>query len=98
MSELDEARQARSDINRAVLAQQVKDNEIYQQAIMVMLTQCHSDFARCKQGDSEELNKVWLRLNAIKDFQENLESVMDSGKWAEQTLTALEKAKKLIGL
>ena len=98
MSELDEKRKANLEINRASLAQQVISNSIYQEAMTMMKADCFSAFESSKQSDTEKHDNVWLQLNAIKAFQSNLEYIMENGAYAKQTLTALERVKKTIGL
>ncbi len=98
MNELDEARQAKLDINRAALAQQVTSNSVYQEALTMMKADCFALFESSKQSDKEKHDQIWLQLNAIKEFQANLEYIMENGAYAKQTLTALERVKKTIGL
>ena len=98
MNELDEKRKANLEINRAALAEQVISNSIYQEAIGMMEADCYSAFESSKQSDSKKHDQVWLQLNAIKAFRSNLEYIMENGAYAKQTLTALERVKKTIGL
>ena len=98
MNELEEKRQARADINRATLANQVICNSSYIEAITIMKADCFNNFEASKQGDSEAQDKIWLQMNAIKEFQANLEYIMENGAFAQKTLTNLERIKKTIGL
>lgn len=98
MNELDEKRKANLDLNRAALAQQVTGNSIYQEAITMMKADCFSSFEQSKQSDDKKHDQIWLQLNAIKAFQSNLEYIMENGAYAKQTLTALERVKRTVGL
>jgi len=95
---LEEVKQAKHDLNRASLAEQVVSNSIYQEAITMMKADCFRLFESSNQSDERKHNEVWLQLNAIKEFQLNLEYIMDNGVMAKQTLTALERVKKVVGL
>ena len=98
MNELEQKRQAKNDIGRAELAHQVTSNSVYLEAITMMKADCFSIFEKSGQGDKQKHDEIWLQLNAIKEFQANLEYIMENGAYAQQTLTALERVKKTIGL
>ena len=98
MNELDEKRKANLEINRASLAEQVISNSIYQEAMTMMEADCFSAFESSKQSDDKRWGNIWAQLNAVKLFQSKIEYYMEKGAYAKQTLTALERVKKTVGL
>ena len=98
MNELDEARQAKSDLQRAEMARQVTSNSVYIEAITMMKADCFNAFEKSGQDHATEHSKVWLQMNAINEFQANLEYIMENGAYAKQTLTNLQRIKNTIGL
>ncbi len=98
MNELDAAREAQEEINRANEASQIINNPVYIHAITIMKADAVGLFEKSKQSDSKAHKEAWLQLNAIKDFEENLLYIMENGVMARENLTFMKKASKLVGL
>lgn len=96
MSELEQARQAREEIDRAELARQVMDNPVYQEAYQMFRGQCMEQFQNTKFKDSAERDEIWRKMQTITYVHDYFEELMDTGKFGQQTLTNLERVKKLI--
>lgn len=97
MNELDEARQAKLELNRAELARQVKDNPIYQEAILMFKTQNMEQFQSTSFKDSAQRDEIWRKMQTIQYVQDYLEEIMDTGKLAAHTLSLKDKVKNFIG-
>lgn len=96
MNELEEARQAKEELGRAELARQVKENPVYQEAFQMFRAQCMEKFQNSKFKDSAERDEIWRKMQTVAYVQDYLEEIMDTGKFAQATLTNLERVKKLI--
>ncbi len=97
MNEVDRARQAKNELNRAELANQVKENPIYKEAFTMFRAQLMEGFTNTKFKDSAERDEIWRKMQTIQYVQDYLEDVMDTGKLANHTLSMLDRAKQMIG-
>lgn len=98
MNEIEQARQAKNELNRAELARQVTSNSIYQEAFMMFRAELMEKFTTTNYKQSDERDEIWRKMQTIQYVQDYLEEVMDTGKLARETLSILERAKKTIGL
>jgi len=97
MSDIERMRQAKSEISRANNAEQVLGNAAFIEAIQMMKADCLGAFQHAKQSDAKKHSEIWLQLNAIKELEANLSSIMNDGIFAKEELTAMQRAKKAIG-
>lgn len=93
-----EARQAQSDITRAERAQELLSNPLYIEAIQSMEAAMFATFEDTKLEDADRRHELWQRMQLLKQFKGKFESIVRQGDKARQTLTLLEKSKKLIGM
>jgi len=74
---------AHKDKERAILAQQILDNPIYQEAVSEVenrLIQAWQDTIVSQQEDRE---KIYHMLLAMRDIKSQIEEVLTTGKLAE---------------
>ena len=74
---------AHKDKERAILAQQILDNPIYQEAVSEVenkLVQAWQDTIVSQQEDRE---KIYHMLLAMRDIKSQIEEVLTTGKLAE---------------
>ena len=74
---------AHKDKERAILAQQILDNPIYQEAVSEVenrLVQAWQDTVVSQQEDRE---KIYHMLLAMRDIKSQIEEVLTTGKLAE---------------
>ena len=88
--------QARNDVTRAHNASELLANPLYIEAITVMQAAMFEQFNDSKLADADDRHELWQRMQLMKQFQGKFESIVKQGEKAQQTLTMLEKAKKLI--
>ena len=88
--------QARNDVTRADRATELLANPLYIEAITVMQAAMFEQFNDSKLADADDRHELWQRMQLMKQFQGKFESIVKQGEKAQQTLTMLEKAKKLI--
>lgn len=94
MNEIEEMRQAKSELARANDAEQVLKNPAFIEAINIMEVDCLGAFAEAGQSDTKKHSEIWLQLNAIKELKENLKYVMSNGAVARDNISFLENVKK----
>jgi len=95
-TELQQKKEAMSDVNRAALAEQLLNNPLYREAIDAMTLAMQEQFADTKLQDADLRHELWQRMQLMKQFQGKFEHVVKQGVRAKQTLTMLEKAKNFI--
>lgn len=88
--------EAISDISRAHRAEELIANPLYIEAITAMQAAMFEQFSDSKLVDSDERHELWQRMQLLKQFQSKFESIVKQGEKAKETLSMLEKAKKLV--
>lgn len=86
------------DLSRADRARELLENPLYQEAITAMQAAMFSQFQDAKLEDKDQRHELWQRMQLMKQFQGKFESIVKQGRKAQQTLTLLEKAKKVVGI
>jgi len=89
---------AHNDINRADLARQVTESQVYREALNLMKADLYTKFGRTKHDDTEIREEMWREFQVVEKFEQHFEDLMVNGRIAQQTLTMLERAKKVVGL
>ena len=89
---------ARNELNRGVLAEQVLNNPIYQEAFIAFRAQLMEGFRGTKFKQNAERDEIWRKMQTVDFLEEYLQEVMETGKMAKESLSTLEKAGRLIGL
>ena len=88
--------EAITDISRAHRAEELLVNPLYIEAITAMQAAMFEQFNDTKLSDANERHELWQRMQLLKQFQSKFESIVKQGKKAKETLSMLEKAKKLV--
>ena len=89
---------ARAQLSRASLAQQVLSNSIYMESFNLIKAKFMDDFTKTSFKQSAERDELWRKMQTIEAVESYIIDVMETGKIAEDTLTYLERGKKLVGL
>lgn len=95
---VEDIKHAKNEIARANSAEQVLRNPAFVEAIQMIKADCLGTFQHAGQSDTKKHSEVWLQLNAIKELERNLESIMSDGVFAREDLTILQRTKKAIGI
>lgn len=84
--------------NRGVLAKQVLDNPVYQEAMVIIRGDLMVKFENTKPEDSEKRDEIWRQMRTIAEMEKRIKKVMVDGNVCEAELSRLEKLKNCIGL
>lgn len=84
--------------NRGVLAKQVLENPVYQEALVIIRGDLMVKFENTKPEDSGKRDEIWRQMRTVAEIEKRIKKVMVDGRVCEAELSRLEKAKKLIGL
>lgn len=95
---MNEVDKAQLEIRRGNEADLIVSNPIYKEAMIAIRADLFDKFSKTKQKDKEDREEIYSQLQAFERFQTYLESVMKTGKIGTQTLSLLERSKKVIGL
>lgn len=98
MTEEQQVQQASEDIKRAELARQVLNNPIFQESFSLFREACMTRFAKTKFEESKEREEIWRKLQTLDFVENNLRSLIETGEFARETISFLERAKKTVGL
>ena len=93
-----EASKAQEEIRRGNEADSVLNSPIYREAMLAIRADLFEKFSKTKTKDKETREEIFLQLQAFERSQTYLESVMKTGQIGRQTLSLLQKSKKVIGL
>lgn len=74
---------AQKDRERALQAQQILDNPIYQEAITLVESRLIQAWQDTVVSQQEEREKIYQMLLAMRDIKSHIEGVLTTGKLAE---------------
>lgn len=77
-------------------AERILDDPAFKSACLTIRADLLERFEDSRFSDDEERTEIWRKLQSLRAIENELRSVLDTGKLAEQTL--LEKAKSAIGI
>lgn len=95
MNEIDKAN---AEIRRGNEAAQVINSSIRQEALIAIKADLFDKFMKTKSDEADKRETIYLQLQAFERETAYLESVIKTGKIGTQTLSLLERSKKVIGL
>lgn len=72
------------EISRGERARQILQDQMFQEAITAIKGENYKDYLA--STDSNERDEIWRQAQAIQKLEQRLESVMQSGIMARQTL------------
>ena len=98
MTEKEQLQKANEDIQRAELARQVLDNPLFRESFTLFRDACMARFRKTKFEETSERDEIWRKLQTLDFVENNLVSLIETGEFARETISLLERAKKTIGL
>jgi len=69
----------KKDIERGRIAQNILDNEIFQDAIVMLEEQYKNLWAITKHDEHEERERLWMAMKLIPEFERQLRIVVENG-------------------
>jgi hypothetical protein len=84
------------EVQRGVLAQQIVDNPIYQEAITATKAKLFDEWASTKWYQHKKRQEIWRMYRAAESIEAQIQKVMHTGKMGRQTLDNREKLKKVV--
>ena len=69
----------RKDIERGRIAQDILDNEIFQDAMVMLEEQYKNLWAVTKHDEQEERERLWMAMKLIPEFERQLRIVVENG-------------------
>ena len=69
----------RKDIERGRIAQDILDNEIFQDAMVMLEEQYKNLWAITKHDEQEEREGLWMAMKLIPEFERQLRIVVENG-------------------
>ena len=95
-SKEEQRRNAMAAVSRAEQAKVFLDNPFYTEAITVMNAKMYMKFEGTTWDNEAERHELWQRMQLMKEFKAEFESIVRHGEKGEQTLTFLEKTLKVL--
>jgi hypothetical protein len=69
----------KKDIERGRIAQDILDNEIFQDAMVMLEEQYKNLWAITKHDEQEERERLWMAMKLIPEFERQLRIVVENG-------------------
>ena len=91
---MSQEQKAQDEIRRGVLAQQVIDNPIFQEAILRVKGRLMAEFEGTKFFQRKKRDEIWRTFQNLKSIEAEIKKVMTSGKVGERTLSIIKGNKK----
>lgn len=93
-----EKRECMLDMQRANQADELLKNPLYMEAITAIEAAMFLEFQDSKLKDNSERHELWQRMQLLKQFKGKFESIVKQGNKAKETLTLIDRAKKIVNL
>lgn len=81
----------RRDIERGRIAQDILDNEIFQEAMKMLEDEYKNIWATTKQDESEEREKLWMAMKLIPEFERQLRIIVEKGIIKKNQIVKIKK-------
>tara|TARA_R100001530_G_scaffold39665_1_gene30580 strand:+ start:174 stop:443 length:270 start_codon:yes stop_codon:yes gene_type:complete len=81
----------RRDIERGRIAQDILDNEIFQEAMEMLEDEYKNIWASTKQDESEEREKLWMAMKLIPEFERQLRIIVERGTIKKNQIVKIKK-------
>jgi len=81
----------RRDIERGRIAQDILDNEIFQDAMEMLEDEYKNIWASTKQDESEEREKLWMAMKLIPEFERQLRIIVERGTIKKNQIVKIKK-------
>lgn len=82
---------SRRDIERGRIAQDILDNEIFQDAMEMLEDEYKKIWASTKQEESEEREKLWMAMKLIPEFERQLRIIVEKGIIKKNQIVKIKK-------
>ena len=81
----------RTDIERGRIAQDILDNEIFQEAMEMLEDEYKKIWAATKQEESEERERLWMAMKLIPEFERQLRIIVEKGIIKKNQIVKIKK-------
>ena len=81
----------RMDIERGRIAQDILDNEIFQDAMEMLEDEYKKIWAATKQEESEERERLWMAMKLIPEFERQLRIIVERGIIKKNQIVKIKK-------
>ena len=81
----------RRDIERGRIAQDILDNEIFQDAMEMLEDEYKKIWAATKQEESEERERLWMAMKLIPEFERQLRIIVEKGIIKKNQIVKIKK-------
>tara|TARA_R110002020_G_scaffold46463_4_gene132134 strand:+ start:591 stop:860 length:270 start_codon:yes stop_codon:yes gene_type:complete len=81
----------RMDIERGRIAQDILDNEIFQDAMEMLEDEYKKIWAATKQEESEQREKLWMAMKLIPEFERQLRIIVERGIIKKNQIVKIKK-------
>ena len=81
----------RRDIERGRIAQDILDNEIFQDAMEMLEDEYKKIWAATKQEESEQRERLWMAMKLIPEFERQLRIIVERGTIKKNQIVKIKK-------
>ena len=81
----------RMDIERGRIAQDILDNEIFQEAMEMLEDEYKKIWAATKQEESEQRERLWMAMKLIPEFERQLRIIVERGIIKKNQIVKIKK-------
>jgi len=81
----------RRDIERGRIAQDILDNEIFQDAMEMLEDEYKKIWAATKQEESEQRERLWMAMKLIPEFERQLRIIVERGIIKKNQIVKIKK-------
>ena len=82
---------SRRDIERGRIAQDILDNEIFQEAMEMLEDEYKKIWTSTKQEESEERERLWMAMKLIPEFERQLRIIVERGIIKKNQIVKIKK-------
>ena len=82
---------SRRDIERGRIAQDILNNEIFQDAIEMLEDEYKKIWAATKQEESEQRERLWMAMKLIPEFERQLRIIVEKGIIKKNQIVKIKK-------
>ena len=82
---------SRRDIERGRIAQDILDNEIFQDAMEMLEDEYKKIWAATKQEESEQRERLWMAMKLIPEFERQSRIIVEKGIIKKNQIVKIKK-------
>ena len=82
---------SRRDIERGRIAQDILDNEIFQEAMEMLEDEYKKIWAATKQEESAQRERLWMAMKLIPEFERQLRIIVERGIIKKNQIVKIKK-------